>query len=157
FQTLSNLTDENGNKTTYTYESGRIKTILNANNELTTYNYFPATTPPDPRTGLLQSILTPMPRATAFDYDNNRRLTLTQETIQGPHGPVIVSSTTQSYDPQTGEVASIIDGLSRTTSMGYDAMGRMRSRTTPDTYQESWAYNPAGLLDSHTDKMGAVD
>ena len=61
------------------------------------------------------------------------------------------------YDPTTGEVFSIQDANSHVTTMGYDAMGRMTIRTTPDLYPESWSYNSSGLLNSHTDKMGTIE
>jgi RHS repeat-associated protein len=144
FHALTTLTNERNFSSTLGYDTaGHLTREADALGDVTTLSY-------DATTGLLTSIQDAMGRYTTYGYltDGSRRAQ-TMTTVLG--------TTTLGYDSTTGEVATTTDPLSHTTTVALDNMGRPTSRTTADGYSESWSYNTAGLLDTHTDKAGVQD
>jgi RHS repeat-associated protein len=143
FHSLQYFTDENTHETEYEVDSatGHVVTIIDALNKETVNAY-------DPETGLLETITDPMTRVVTLGYDGYRRLE-TREDVLG--------ITTYGFDTTTGEVNSVEDANELETTMEFDDMGRMLSRTTPDLFQEFWVHNTAGLLETHTNKEEVDD
>ncbi|MGW3953092.1 DUF6531 domain-containing protein [Streptomyces sp. NPDC004752] len=132
---LSSYTDPAGGKVSNTYDSnGRIKSQTDQNNKTTNFTWDGSreshTTAPDGGVWtdvysgnvLLESI-DPYGKTVSYDYDRSLR-------------PV-----------------DITDQRGNTTSMTYDGAGHMLSRSSPSSlkYSESWTYDTAGNILSHTD------
>ncbi|MFE7929815.1 DUF6531 domain-containing protein [Streptomyces sp. NPDC057456] len=135
---LSSYTDPAGGKVTNTYDGvGRIKSQTDQNDKTTTFTWDGKsrshTTAPDG--GVWTDV-----------YASN----VLMETID-PYG----KSITYDYD-RFLRPAAITDQRGNTTVMTYDTAGRMLTRSAPAAlgYKESWGYDTAGNLTSHTDGRG---
>ncbi|WP_229858654.1 DUF6531 domain-containing protein [Streptomyces poonensis] len=135
---LSSYTDPAGGKVTNDYDStGRIKSQTDQNDKTTIFtwdgNSESHTTAPDG--GVWTDV-----------YAGN----VLMETID-PYG----KSITYDYDRYLRPVA-ITDQRGNTTEMTYDGAGRMLTRSAPSApgYSESWTYDSAGNITSHTDGRG---
>src|SRR5262249_2812255 len=117
--------------------------------------------PSGPSVGLMQTMIDPMSRVSTYSYDGFRRLSSVQ---------TVLGTTTTTYDATTGEIGTVKDANFNITTnlnittMLYDNAGRMINRITqpipqpiPLNFTETWTYNTAGLLYTHTDKAGAID
>jgi YD repeat-containing protein len=85
-----------------------------------------------------------------------RQLRLTIRRRRLTSVATLLGTSSNGYDTTTGEVATVTDALSHTTSMTYDYAGNLTGEATPDGHSQSWAFNNAGLVTSYTDKSGAV-
>ncbi|MFE9836548.1 DUF6531 domain-containing protein [Streptomyces sp. NPDC005551] len=135
---LSSYTDPAGGKVTNTYDSaGRVKSQTDQNTKTTTFTW----------DGKSESHTTAPDGGVWTDvYAGN----VLMETID-PYGKNI----TYDYDRYLRPVA-ITDQRGNTTSMTYDSAGRMLTRKAPTAlgYGESWTYDTAGNITSHTDGRG---
>jgi RHS repeat-associated protein len=135
---LSSYTDPAGGKVGNVYDSaGRIKSQTDQNGKTTTFTW----------DGKSESHTTAPDGGVWTDsYASN----VLMETID-PYG----KSITYDYDRYLRPVA-ITDQRGNTTEMTYDTAGRMLTRTAPAAlgYKESWGYDTAGNLTSHTDGRG---
>ncbi|MGW1604563.1 DUF6531 domain-containing protein [Streptomyces eurythermus] len=135
---LSSYTDPAGGKVSNVYDSaGRIKSQTDQNGKTTTFTW----------DGKSESHTTAPDGGVWTDvYASN----VLMETID-PYG----KSISYDYDRQLRPV-SITDQRGNTTEMTYDTAGRMLTRTAPTAlgYKESWGYDTAGNLTSHTDGRG---
>ncbi len=132
---LSSYTDPGGGKVSNVYDSaGRVKSQTDQNGKTTTFAW----------DGKSESHTTAPDGGVWTDvYASN----VLMQTID-PYG----KSITYDYDRQL-RPAAITDQRGNTTEMTYDTAGRMLTRTAPATlgYKESWGYDTAGNLTSHTD------
>lgn len=159
---LTSVTDLRGGTTAYTYDSsGRLLTIKDALGHVVTTNTYDATT------GRVTSQTDGMGAKTTFAWNAT-----TQESDRtDPNGGVwsdLYSGNVlmQSIDPFGNSVSytydqalnqtGITDRLGNTTTMTYDGAGNMLTRTAPAplSYTESWTYDSAGDVTSHTDANG---
>ncbi|MFJ2137072.1 DUF6531 domain-containing protein [Streptomyces sp. NPDC087228] len=135
---LSSYTDPAGGKVSNVYDTaGRIKSQTDQNGKTTTFTW----------DGKSESHTTAPDGGVWTDvYAGN----VLMETID-PYG----KSITYDYDRQL-RPAAITDQRGNTTEMTYDTEGRMLTRTSPSAlgYKESWGYDSAGNLTSHTDGRG---
>lgn len=132
---LSSYTDPAGGKVTNVYDTaGRIKSQTDQNDKTTTFTWDGKseshTTAPDGGVwtdvyagNVLMETIDPYGKSIAYDYDRHLR-------------PV-----------------AITDQRGNTTEMTYDSAGRMLTRSAPSAlgYVESWTYDGAGNITSHTD------
>ncbi|MEU6057824.1 DUF6531 domain-containing protein [Streptomyces sp. NPDC047097] len=135
---LSSYTDPAGGKVANTYDAaGRVVSQTDPNGKKTTFTWdgkrTAHTTAPDGGVW------------TDTYYGN-----VLTESID-PYGKRI----SYSYDRHLRPVA-ITDQRGNTTSMTYDGSGRMLTRSAPTAlgYKESWTYDSAGNITSHTDGRG---
>ncbi|MFE3151823.1 DUF6531 domain-containing protein [Streptomyces sp. NPDC059218] len=132
---LSSYTDPAGGKVTNAYDStGRIKSQTDQAGKTTAFTW----------DGKSESHTTAPDGGVWTDvYGGN----VLMETID-PYG----KSITYEYDRYLRPVA-ITDQRGNTTSMTYDSAGRMLTRSAPTAlgYKESWTYDTAGNITSHTD------
>ncbi|MFF2901985.1 DUF6531 domain-containing protein [Streptomyces sp. NPDC057966] len=132
---LSSYTDPAGGKVTNAYDStGRIKSQTDQAGKTTAFTW----------DGKSESHTTAPDGGVWTDvYGGN----VLMETID-PYG----KSITYEYDRYLRPVA-ITDQRGNTTSMTYDSAGRMLTRSAPTAlgYKESWTYDAAGNITSHTD------
>ncbi|MFI9182074.1 DUF6531 domain-containing protein [Streptomyces goshikiensis] len=135
---LSSYTDPAAGKVSNAYDStGRIKSQTDQNGKTTTFTW----------DGKSESHTTAPDGGVWTDvYASN----VLMKTID-PYG----KSITYDYDRQL-RPAAITDQRGNTTAMTYDTAGRMLTRTAPAAlgYKESWGYDTAGNLTSHTDGRG---
>ncbi|CAL9370391.1 hypothetical protein SUDANB151_00836 [Streptomyces sp. enrichment culture] len=135
---LSSYTDPAGGKVSNVYDSsGRVTSQTDQNGKTTTFTWDGSseshTTAPDG--GVWTDV-----------YAGN----VLMETID-PYG----KSITYDYDRHLRPVA-ITDQRGNTTEMTYDSAGRLLTRSAPSAlgYTESWSYDGAGNITSHTDGRG---
>ncbi|MDX3311449.1 RHS repeat protein [Streptomyces sp. ME08-AFT2] len=135
---LSSYTDPAGGKVTNVYDTaGRIKSQTDQNDRTTTFTWDGKseshTTAPDGgvwtdvyAANVLMETIDPYGKSIAYEYDRYLR------------------------------PAAITDQRGNTTQMTYDSGGRMLTRTAPTAlgYAESWTYDAAGNITSHTDGRG---
>ncbi|MYY06561.1 RHS repeat protein [Streptomyces sp. SID4913] len=135
---LSSYTDPAGGEVGNVYDSaGRITSQTDQNGETTTFTW----------DGRSESHTTAPDGGVWTDvYASN----VLMETID-PYG----NSITYDYDRYL-RPAAITDQRGNTTEMTYDSAGRMLTRAAPAAlgYEESWGYDSAGNLTSHTDGRG---
>jgi len=103
----------------------------------------------DPRTGLVTTLVASGER-TAYRYDRAGRL-VAQVDRAGTAGAVV---TRLSYDPGSGQVASISYPDAGTTRFGYDTAGNLVRQTGPDGASLSYGYDDSGRLTRLTDAAG---
>jgi RHS repeat-associated protein len=156
---LSGVTDVRGGVTAYTYDGGnRLLTVVDALGHTVVTNTYDATT------GRISSQTDGVGAKTTFAWK-----AATQESdMTDPNGGVWTdiyagNVLTQSIDPFGNSVSysydkalnqiGITDRAGNTTSMTYDAAGNMLTRTAPAplNYAESWTYDSAANITSHTD------
>ncbi|MFH8474215.1 DUF6531 domain-containing protein [Streptomyces sp. NPDC018000] len=135
---LSSYTDPAGGKVTNTYDTaGRVTSQTDQNDKTTTFTW----------DGKSESHSTAPDGGVWTDvYASN----VLMETID-PYGKSIAYD----YDRYLRPVA-ITDQRGNTTEMTYDGAGRMLTRSAPAAlgYAESWSYDTAGNITSHTDGRG---
>ncbi|GAB4165654.1 MAG: hypothetical protein Fur0032_02490 [Terrimicrobiaceae bacterium] len=64
------------------------------------------------------------------------------------------NTTSYTFHPDTGFMATKTDPLGRVTSYTWSPTGQMATQTHPDGSTESWTYNALGSETSHTDTLG---
>ncbi|WP_353947239.1 DUF6531 domain-containing protein [Streptomyces sp. HUAS MG91] len=135
---LSSYTDPAGGKVSNTYDTaGRVKSQTDQNTKTTTFTW----------DGKSESHTTAPDGGVWTDlYAGN----VLMETID-PYG----KSITYDYDRYLRPV-TITDQRGNATTMTYDSAGRMLTRKAPTAlgYGESWTYDSAGNVTSHTDGRG---
>ncbi|MFH8290293.1 DUF6531 domain-containing protein [Streptomyces sp. NPDC018059] len=157
---LTSVTDPAGRKSSYAYDT---------NKRLESYT--------DPAGGEVENVYDGAGRVKSQTDQNGRTTTFTWDGKSGeshttaPDGGVWTDvyaanvlmktvdpygkSVTYDYDRKLRPIA-ITDQRGNTTEMTYDGAGRMLTRTAPAAlgYKESWGYDTAGNLTSHTDGRG---
>ncbi len=81
-----------------------------------------------------------------YTYDSNGNL-LTRTDSLG-------NTTTFTYDPVFGQIASSTDPLGNVTKYTYDASGNRLTQTDPDSNTTTYAYNSFGQVVQTTDALG---
>ncbi|MEV4920930.1 DUF6531 domain-containing protein [Streptomyces tirandamycinicus] len=153
---LTSVTDPAGNASSYTYDT---------NKRLNSYT--------DPAGGKVVNVYDTTGRVKSQTDQNNKTTTFTWDTKSESHttapdggvwtdvyaGNVLLEtidpygkSITYDYDRYL-RPAAITDQRGNTTKMTYDGAGRMLTRSAPAAlgYSESWTYDTAGNITSHTD------
>ena len=130
--------NENGEKTTRTYDRDLLRTEKNDLGHTTTYNYFAASND-------LKSIKNPLDEATSFTY---HALGL-PETITDP----LDHKTTNHYK-SNGELEWTEDALEHRTHFGYNSRGELSSITDALDHVTSFKYDAYGNLEKETDALG---
>lgn len=88
-------------------------------------------------------------RRTAYTYDSaGHPLTITR--LAGTPDAV---TTTYTYEPQFGQLATMSDPSSHTWTMGYDALGQLTTITDPLTHVTTVTRNTAGQILTLTDPL----
>lgn len=164
--------DPLNNSTRFGWETaGNVATITDARNNTTTLSYDSA--------GNLRTRAAPAPLSyqeswtydsfndvksytdgrggtTSHDYDPGGNLT----TATGPDpdgaGPLAAPVTQLGRQPGTGLVTSVTDPRNKTTSFGYDTLGRLTSVTTQLANKTTLAYDNAGRVTTVTEPRGNV-
>lgn len=120
---LIDSTDALGQKTVYNVESG---------------------------TGLLDSVVDPLGRTTAYKYDNRGN----EISITLLAGTSEAATTSFTYDTTFNKTTSITDPLGHTTDFTYDPAGNLLSVTDPLNEQTTLTYDGNGELITSTDPLG---
>lgn len=142
------LTYENGRgkTTSFGYDpAGNLTTITQPGSTVTTLTR-------DSSTGLVTAITDPRNKTTIFAYDTAGNLTSAttpkgNKTSYGHDSSGRVTSMVEARGNETGATPS-----DYTWTFGYDAANHLTSRTDPLGNAESWSYDSAGNLSSHTDQ-----
>lgn len=156
-------TDPLGRSTSHTYDSlGRLKTIVDAKDRVTTYAY--------DRASRVTSVQGPDPSipATTYAYDANGNLTNETDsagrTVVYTYDPVnrMAKATTPlgvysySYD-KAGNLTKVTDPTLKTTGMSYDAANRLIGIDYPTgTTDVTYRYDANGNRSKMTDAAGTV-
>ncbi len=123
------VTDPDGHKTEYGYDSAGNKTSeKNADGDETTWKY--------DGTHDIESETTPGGEKTTIKRDSHGN----PESISRPAPSEKVQSTKLKY-ASNGQLESITDPLERTTKYGYDSYGDRTSETDPEGDKRTWSYN----------------
>ncbi len=101
------------------------------------------------RTNFPASLLDSEGNTTSFGYDDDRHLRSVTNLFGSAH-PVTTSYT---YDARFGDVASVTDPLTHTTTFTYGDRGEMLSVTDPLNKTTSFTYNAAAQMTSVTDPL----
>jgi RHS repeat-associated protein len=160
---LTSVTDLRGKVTTYAYDAGhRLTSALDPDNHYMFRNTYDSTS------GRVVSQLDPRGNETTFAWNPTTQTATTTDPRGGMWNDVYAgnvltkqtnplgNSTWYGYDKHLNRV-SVTDARGETTLMSYNADGKMLSRTTPgktSSYTESWTYNTAGAVLTHTDFRG---
>ena len=88
-------------------------------------------------------------RQTASTYDGNGKV-LSVTRLAGTSGAV---TTTYTYDPVFGDVATVTDPLGHTSTVTYDAAGRPSGATDALGHHTAVTVNGAGQMTSTTDAL----
>jgi RHS repeat-associated protein len=136
---VEHLTNALGQVTTFFYDNaGRRTAVMLPDTTITSYTY--------DKLGRLVSITDAENRSTT-NYFNNQGLTVAVSNALGR----LVSIVYDVEDRATNQVDA--NGIS--ISMTYDDLGRVLTRTYPDSGVEKFGYGARGLL-SHTNQLGKV-
>jgi RHS repeat-associated protein len=100
-------------------------------------------------TNLVTLVVDGLSRRTEYTYDDDGHV-LTETRLEGTLDEV---TTTFTYEPVFGQLATITDPLLHTWTVGYDASGKRTSTTDPLSHQTTMAMNPAGQVTSVTDGL----
>ena len=138
-------TDENGNTTTYTYDSnGNLHTVtvpISSGHTATatyTYNSF----------GEVLTATDPLGNVTTNTYDTNGNLL--SVTTPAPGNGVSASVTQFAYDTK-GELTRITDPLGNQTNIAYFSTGLIQTITDAQSHVTTYAYDGLGNRTSVTD------
>ncbi len=137
---LTGVTDKIGTVMTMTYQNGKVTSIVNAENQMTTFTY--------DTLGRLKTrtyIFNNRERTDSYVYDNSNRVT----EIHYADG----TSVKYQYN-QAGDVTSTTDSQNRITTYDYDFLGNLTKITYPDKTTETFEYNAEGWNTSATDRLG---
>ncbi len=137
---LTGVTDKIGKVMTMTYQNGKVTSIVNAENQKTTFTY-------DSLDRLKTRTYTynNKQRTDTYVYDNSNRVT----EIHYADG----TSVKYQYN-QAGDVTSATDSQGRVTTYAYDFFGNITKITYPDKTTEVFEYNAEGWNTSATDRLG---
>ncbi len=130
--------NENGEKTTRTYDRDLLRTEKNDLGHTTTYDYFSASND-------LKSIKNPLNEVTSFTY---HALGL-PETITDP-----LNHTTTNHYKANGELEWTEDALDHRTDFGYNSRGELTSITDALDHVTSFEYDAYGNVEKETDALG---
>jgi RHS repeat-associated protein len=101
-------------------------------------------------TNLLQAVVDPLGRRTAYTYDPMGNLT----TVARMAGTGEAIPTTLTYEPAFHQVASITDPLNHTTTFAYDTAGNVVTITDPLNHQTILTYTAQGQPQTVTTPAG---
>ena len=138
------VTDPRGNQSTSHFNpQGFLLDSTDALGEKTVYNIVPGV-------GLLDSVVDPLGRTTAYKYDNRANVSSITR-LAGTSGAVTTSFT---YDPTFNRVTSIVDPLGHKTAFTYDGAGNLTGIMDQLGKKTIFAYDAAGELTSSADPLG---
>jgi RHS repeat-associated protein len=167
---VTSLTDANSNVTQWAYDLESRPTVKTYADTSTTTSTYETTT------SRLKSILDALGQTKTYGYARDNRLTSVSYT--GAVNPT--PNVTFAYDPFFPRLVSMTDGTGTTSysylpvgspgglavaaedgplaadtiDYGYDALGRVVSRTVQGAGQESWAFDDIGRLVAHDSDLG---
>jgi RHS repeat-associated protein len=138
-------TDENGNVTSYTYDTnGNVLTVTvpisSGHTATTTYTYNSF--------GEVLTATDPLGNVTTNTYDGHGNLL--SVTTPAPGGGASASVTQFAYDPK-GELTSITDPLGNQTQIAYFSTGLIQTITDAQSNTTTYAYDSQGNRTSVTD------
>ena len=158
---LASFTDQNGNTTSYSYDSADDLTgITYDDGSSDNYAYSPS--------GLLLSTIDARGELTTFTYDAAGNLAgesfadgTSEHFVYDSQGELISSQATDggitSYTYNAlGELTSLTDPQGRVESYGYNAQGQLIQRVEADGSIVNYSYTASGQLASLTDGSGAL-
>lgn len=177
YNQIQTYTDGLGHATTFTYTNGCLTQIMDALGHAVTITCSPTGQPLTLADALghvttfgyqgydLRTTTDALGRATTYTTDTLGRLV----AVQDPTGVVSL----REYDPHNDWITTLVDPMSRTTTIQYDGLGdvkqvvlpnqgaisylydvrnRLSKRTDALNQVESWQYYPAGEIKSYTDR-----
>ncbi len=98
---------------------------------------------------LPETVTDELGRATRFEYDSTGNVT----SVTRLHGTADAKTTTFTYEPTFGLLASVTDPLNHTTSLAYDQLGRLTSVTDALGHQTTFTSNGGGQVLSITNGL----
>ena len=135
--------DENGNRTSYTYDAdGNIVGKTDPLGNTWTYTYVAGT-------GRIETETNPLGVVTRYEYDENGNRT----KLIRDFGGVLENATTYTYDG-SGNMTSVTDPLANTTTYEYNANGNPTKTTDPLGNITTYTYDGMGNRLTETDALG---
>lgn len=124
------------------YTISNINALGTAEQQTVTFDRFAGSNLP-------QTITDALGRRTSFVYDTLGHTTSTTTMAD----TAASATTTMTYEPIFGQLASVTDPLNHTASSGYDNKGNLTSYTDALNHQTTLDYNAAGQVISITDAL----